>query len=245
MRRLSILLALGFGVAASGASALPLPRSALWLVVRSCVLAQETIGRPFPCLEVQLPRGTVPGYAVLRAPGSATHIIVTPTEHLAGIEARELMRDGAGAYWRAALDARRLVSEGARKHFPGSAVGLAINSVDTRSQDQLHIHAECFRPDVLEALRTDPPSRGSDWHAVRSLIDRERYVARSITREELASDNLFALLAGMPGAAANLSRSKVLLVEAGDRFILAVTRNSRRSIERLLDDECSAASRQG
>lgn len=245
MRRLSILLALGFGMAASAASALPLPRSALWLVVRSCVLAQEAIGRPFPCLEVELPRGTVPGYAVLRAPGSATHIIVTPTDHITGIEARELIRDGSGAYWRAALASRRYVGDGARGRVAGSAIGLAINSADTRSQDQLHIHAECFRPDVLAALRADPPSRNSDWHAVRGPIDRERYLARSVTPEELASDNLFALLAAMPGAAANLSRSKVLLIEAGDRFILAVTRNSRRSIESLLDDGCLAASRQG
>lgn len=243
MRRFSILLSLGLGLAASAAAALP--RDALWLVVRSCVMAQRTIGTPFPCLKVQLPSGDVPGHAVLRAPGSATHVIVTPTVHVPGIEARELLRDSAGAYWRAALDSRRFVIEGAGGRVRLDAVGLALNSAETRSQDQLHIHAECFRPDVMASLRAHPPSPGSGWHPVRGTIDRERYLVRGVTHEELGSANLFGLLATVPGAGGDLSRSKVLLVEASDHLLLAVTRSSQRSIESLLDDGCTATARAG
>ncbi|NNM74055.1 CDP-diacylglycerol diphosphatase [Enterovirga aerilata] len=245
MRRAAILLSLGLGLLAFGAAALPLPRDALWLVVRSCIVAQNTIGSPFPCLKVDAGRGAEPGYAIVRAPDRSTHIIVTPLVHIAGVESPKVLRDGAGAYWRAAFAARRYVIESAGGRIGESAVGLALNSMDTRSQDQLHIHAECFRPDVMAALRADRVPPGSGWHPVRAVIDRERYLARAVSRDDLASGNLFEVVATLPGAGGDLSRSKVLLVEAGDHFILAATRSSRRSIENLLDHGCSRTLKQG
>ena len=244
-RALYVLLSLGFGLVVVAAAALAMSRDALWLVVRSCVAAQAAFGRPFPCLEVRPERNGSPGYAVLRAPDSSTHIIVMPTTYIPGIESREVLQDGAGVYWRAALESRRFVVEGAGGRVREDAVGLALNSVETRSQDQLHIHAECFRPDVLAIVRLDPPSPGSGWHPLRAPIDHERYLARTVTRDELASGNVFGLLATLPGSGGDLSQSKVLLVEAGPVFILAVTRFSQESIESLVDENCSATRKRG
>ena len=245
MRRAFIPLSLGLALLAFGAAALPLPRDALWLVVRSCIVAQETFGNPFPCLRVDAGQGAGPGYAIVRAPDRSTHIILTPLVHIPGIESPELLRDGGGAYWRAAFEARRYVVESAGGRIRERDVGLALNSMDTRSQDQLHIHAECFRPTVLATLRASAPPPNAGWGRLRATLEGEPYLLRTITRAELEATNLFALLAAMPGAGGDPARSKALLIEVGDLLLLAATRSSRRSIESLLDHGCARTLKQG
>jgi CDP-diacylglycerol pyrophosphatase len=65
---------------------------------------------------------------VLRAPSSATHVIVVPTALISGIESPALLRENAPNYWEAAWDARRFVEEGARRPLPRDKIGMAINS---------------------------------------------------------------------------------------------------------------------
>jgi hypothetical protein len=90
---------------------------------------------------------------VLRAPSSATHVIVVPTTRISGIESPALLTENAPNYWEAAWDARRFVEEGARRQLPRDKIGMAINSAASRSQDQLHIHVACIAPKVAESLR--------------------------------------------------------------------------------------------
>lgn len=232
-------------MAAGGAAAVPLPRGALWVVVQSCVLAQRTVGHPFPCLDVKPVSGAEPGFAVLRAPDSSTHVIVTPIVHIPGIESPELRLPAAGSYWRAALDARRFVQEGAGRPIPVRAIGLAVNSARTRSQDQLHIHADCFRPEIAARLRAEASGASESWRPVRDTVGGERYFLRSVGTDELTSGNLFGLLARVPGAGGDLSGSKVLVVEgdAPGGFVVAVSRSGRTSIEAVLDRSCDAVGR--
>jgi CDP-diacylglycerol pyrophosphatase len=87
-------------------------RGGLWAVVRDiCVPAYQSIGVGFPCSEVSIADGLERGFAVLRAPSSATHVIVVPTTPISGIESPALLRENAPNYWEAA---RRFVEEGAR-----------------------------------------------------------------------------------------------------------------------------------
>jgi CDP-diacylglycerol pyrophosphatase len=54
-------------------------RGGLWAVVHDiCVPAYQSIGVGFPCSEVSIADGLERGFAVLRAPSSATHVIVVP-----------------------------------------------------------------------------------------------------------------------------------------------------------------------
>jgi hypothetical protein len=51
-------------------------RDGLWVVVHDiCVPAYQSIGEGFPCAEVSIADGLERGFAVLRAPSSATHVI--------------------------------------------------------------------------------------------------------------------------------------------------------------------------
>src|ERR1700680_2993287 len=74
-------------------------RGGLWAVVHDiCVPAYQTIGVGFPCAEVSIADGLERGFAVLRAPSSATHVIVVPTTLISGIESPALLRENAPNY---------------------------------------------------------------------------------------------------------------------------------------------------
>ena len=83
-----VLFSLALVVGATSARA-AIHREALWVVLQSCVVAQNTAGIPFPCLVVSLASTTDPGYAVLRAPFSATRVLVVPIERVEGIPVDE------------------------------------------------------------------------------------------------------------------------------------------------------------
>src|SRR3954447_16138773 len=100
----AILSSLALITATSGAAA-EIHRDALWIVLQSCVIAKKTAGISFPCLNVNLGSSTDPGFAALRAPLSATRVLVMPIERVEGIESPILQRPDASAYWRAAIGA--------------------------------------------------------------------------------------------------------------------------------------------
>ena len=245
---LALLAAAGFAATGDAARADLLPRGALWTVVRSCVLAKASLGTPFPCLEVSPPRAGEPGFAVIRAPGQTTHIIVTPTDQITGIESPLLLEPKAGGYWRAALAARHFVVETSNGRASLDVVGLALNSERTRSQDQLHIHAECVRPDVLQAIRGQAGEIGPAWRLLAHPVDRDRLFARTVSAATIAKDNLFALLAELPGLHGDLSHVTALVVPAGgggepDRFHVVAGSSRSRSIEGYLNGSCRTAPR--
>ncbi|MCJ2008235.1 CDP-diacylglycerol diphosphatase, partial [Methylobacterium sp. J-092] len=62
-------------------------RDVLWAALKTCVLAKTLADRTFPCLDVDLGDKDRPGTAVLRAPGEPTHVVVMPTDTVAGLEA--------------------------------------------------------------------------------------------------------------------------------------------------------------
>ncbi len=115
--------------------------------------AYQSIGVGFPCVEVNIAAGLDRGFAVLRAPSSATRVIVIPTTPISGIESPALLRENAPNYWEAAWEARRFVEEGARCQLPRDKIGMAINSAVSRSQNQLHIHVACIARRVHLHLR--------------------------------------------------------------------------------------------
>ena len=50
--------------------------------------------------------------------------------------------------------------------LPRTVASLALNSPHGRSQHQLHIHIDCLRADVLQALDTHAPAVGMQWAAL-------------------------------------------------------------------------------
>ena len=202
-RHLMPALILAFAAAALGAlPATAADPDALWKVVHGqCVPDQIRHHHPAPCTRVDLHRGVARGHVVLKDRSGATQFLVIPTARVTGIDSPLLLARHAPNYWAPAWPARRLVFARANRALPRDAIALAINSVEGRSQNQLHIHVDCVRPDVRDYLTAhvaEVPPRWSDWTV---HFDGHRFWAMRLAAADLNRINLFDLLAnGIPGA---------------------------------------------
>src|SRR5215210_2791457 len=232
---------------ASGARA-AIHREALWVVLQSCIVAHKTAGIPFPCLAVNLGTDAGPGYAVLRAPFSATRVLVIPVEKVEGIESPILQQADARTYWRAALDARHFVTDAVGGRIALGEVVLAVNSSVGRSQDQLHIHLDCVKPSVRFALQRRAAAFTARWTPITVALEGARYYGLKVGASQVDGFNPFASLASLPGARKDLRATSLAVVSApsndlsGGFYVLAY-RGRRSPVEKLLDPSCSEASR--
>jgi CDP-diacylglycerol pyrophosphatase len=192
-----IPVALGVVVLTGSPAAADHP-NALWRVVHGlCLRDKEISGLPAPCLAVDRQAG----YAVVPDLRRRTQVLLVPTIRIAGIESPQILAPGAVNYWQAAWDARRYVERRARRSLPRDEVGLAINSAYSRSQDQLHIHVDCVRPDVRQALIDNGAAIGAAWTRLPVPLAGRWYKARRLAGENLGQRNPFELLArGDPAA---------------------------------------------
>jgi CDP-diacylglycerol pyrophosphatase len=247
MRR--ALLAAFLVAAAIPASAAPDPsRDVLWAALKTCVLAKKVANRTFPCLSVDLGDKDRPGSAVLRAPGEPTHIVVMPTDTVAGLEAPALRGPSGVAYWRAALAARPFVTDALKGRLPPEEVGLAVNSAEGRSQDQLHIHLDCLKPSVLAALKAHGRQVHRTWTRFPVRLAGDRFFALRVPEAEAEHFNPFAALHSLPGGRPNLHRTSFAAVATppGDPepgYILLAYRAPSASAEDVMDHSCAVAAK--
>jgi len=165
---------------------------ALWNIVGGqCVPNQQAKHDPSPCLTVDL----AGGYAVLKDQSGATQVLVIPTTRITGIESPLLLGDATPNYWAAAWAARHDVEQFAHREIPREDLALAVNSGIARSQDQLHIHVDCIRPDVRDALNTVVARIGPKWAPLDVSLAGHRYRAMRIAGEDLGDHDPFKLLA--------------------------------------------------
>ncbi|HKT54391.1 MAG TPA: CDP-diacylglycerol diphosphatase [Caulobacteraceae bacterium] len=226
--------------------------NALWHIVHDlCATDMKANGLPAPCTAVDLAKG----YAVLKDIRGATQLLIVPTDRLTGIEDPKLLAPAAPNYWQDAWDARALFEKRAGKPVGRDDVGLAINSVDGRSQNQLHIHLDCVRPDVAASLKAVQRRIGRRWAALPIELAGRRYRAMWIEGADLGARNPFALLAAEPSARADMGRETLILVpvtSSGGRpgFVLLSDRadlaaNDNGHGEDLLDHQCAVLDRPG
>jgi CDP-diacylglycerol pyrophosphatase len=169
-------------------------RDVLWnLVQEKCLPSPE---KPeCPCLHVDPGPAAGKGYAVIKDNYGTWQLLLIPTAKITGIESPELVAPESTNYFGAAWEMRKYNSKLAL--LPRREVGLAVNSFVGRSQDQLHIHIDCLRREVVDALQQAAvPSRG--WSPPLALPpDGHRYFIRRVGGEEL-HENPFRMLKSDP-----------------------------------------------
>ena len=221
------------------------PPDALWHVVHDlCMVDQKLLGRPTPCLEVNL----AGGYAVVPDPAKRAHLLLVPTRRLKGIEDPRLLDPEAPNYWREAWAARRWLAARVRGDLPRDAIALAINSVSGRSQDQLHIHISCIEPAFGNALSALAPNIDESW-STRTIFDR-RWRVRLFRGDELDLDLFRVVAQAGETAGAHMGQQTIMAVGArtqtGPGFYL-LTRDTgadvgdHGSAEHMLDEQCLVA----
>jgi CDP-diacylglycerol pyrophosphatase len=212
-----------------------------------CVVDIRTIGLPAPCAKVDL----AGGYAVLKDLRGRTQMLLIPTQRVSGVESPLLLGHGLPNYFALAWRNRSLFEHRAGRPVPREDIALAINSVPGRTQNQLHIHIDCIRPDVRAALAAAAPRLGPWWSAPDLVLAGRRYRALRLEGEALTADP-FALLAALPTARADMADETLVvagaLLGAGrPGFILLSRRGDPAkgdpgSGEELLDHSCRVLS---
>jgi CDP-diacylglycerol pyrophosphatase len=188
--------------------------NALWNIVNGeCVPNQQQHGDPKPCVAVDLKAGIEHGYAVLKDRNGASQYLLIPTARIVGIESPELQAADATNYFAAAWEARRFVEKALGHDLPRERLGLAVNSVLARSQNQLHIHIDCLRAEVRDTLAKLQSSIGASWAPLGAPLNGHPYQAMRIDGPSLDGHNPFKLLAdGLPGAREDMKARTLVVV---------------------------------
>lgn len=225
------------------APALGFSRGALGHVVTACALAKDSVGVAFPCLEVQLGSPDTSGYAVIRTPRFRTEVLVVPLNPVVGIEDPTLLSTPASTLWQSAWQARTYVTQALGRDLPRSAIGMAVNSVAGRSQDQFHIHVDCVKQQVARSISSLSPQIGESWRRFPVPLAGDVYWARMVASTDLAGVNVVNLLSkGLPNARNAMERITVAVIgtelKDGREGFIALANSANSTAESLLDHSC-------
>jgi CDP-diacylglycerol pyrophosphatase len=184
--------------------------NALWTVIQSCV-AEQRLGRvpPGECLSVDLKDDV----AILRSVEGRWQYLAIPTIRVTGIEDPQVKSAALPNYWELAWSA-------ANRYLPSNVtrnranIGLAINSVPGRSQNQLHIHISCLKPYVKDELLADQNKIGTTWSPPIIRNGNEMYRAIRVQSRTLDGENPFMLVQKLPGAAQHMGLHTLVVTGA-------------------------------
>jgi CDP-diacylglycerol pyrophosphatase len=169
---------------------------ALWNIVHGLCVPHQEIGlNPAPCAVVSLGSPQAPGYAVLKDRDGQTQYLLIPTDKITGIEDTQLLKPDSEAYLVHAWAFRALDFARIGHALPDRDMSLAINSEHGRTQNQLHIHIDCVRQSVRDALARDQDSIGPELKPMSEPLAGHVYEAMAIPAPDLERTNLFRLLA--------------------------------------------------
>jgi len=206
-----LLAAVGLMIGLTAPGALAANPDALWHIVHDqCAPDMAAKGSPAPCDAVDL----AGGFAILKDLHGATQLLLIPTDRITGIEAPQILAPGAKNYWRDAWSARPIFQRRAGRPVPPEDIALAINSKYGRSQNQLHIHIDCVRPEVRQALNANQRLIGPSWSVLNVDLAGHRYSARRLEGADLGSSDPFRLLAEDPQARADMGRETLVVIAA-------------------------------
>lgn len=222
--------------------------NALWRIVSGqCVTHERNRGTPAPCEQVDLRPGA--GFAVLKDRVGVAQYLLIPTRRISGVESPLLLATGSPNYWAFAWRARSAVEARLHRKLARNQVALAINSAYARSQNQLHIHIDCIRPDVLRRLCRRAPDIGPHWAPLGVTLRGHPYWAMRVRGTNLGEKDPFKLLARrLPQAREHMDHRTLVVVGAtfaphSNGFILLtdqvdLSAGDWASGEELLDHTC-------
>ncbi len=170
--------------------------SALWHIIDGkCVPNQLAHNDPSPCVTVDIARGRANGWVLMKDINGIAQFLVMPTARISGIEDPAILKPDAVNYWAPAWQARAAVEARLKTSLKRDEISLAINSPYGRTQDQLHIHVDCVRQDVLAAIRAHVAGVGRAWAPFPVALAGHSYRAMRVDGETMVDIDPFRLLA--------------------------------------------------
>ncbi|UII69001.1 CDP-diacylglycerol diphosphatase [Pseudomonas sp. HN11] len=193
---------------------------ALWHIVsQQCVPNQQQQHKPDPCLAVDLDRG----YVLFKDRNGPLHDLLMPADKVTGIEDVALGRQLLPHYFAQAWQHRRVLSDGLKKPIADQFISVAINSRYGRSQNQLHVHIACLRPDVYIALNQQ--TLDEQWRTLPVQLMGHTYNARILSAADAEVHDPLAVLRDYVDARGDsMSQYSLLMTPRADgNFVLLST----------------------
>lgn len=200
---------------------------ALWNIVsQQCVAGLEKKHDASPCVLVN----QQDGYVVLKDRNGPLQFLLLPVAKLSGIESDKLQSPATPNYMAEAWRARHIMEEQRGEKIDDRIYSLAVNSRWGRTQNQLHVHISCLRPDIREHLDALDRSLNDKWQ-VRQLAGHT-YFIRAITRDEFKRTSPFIRVAAeLPDARNHMENVGIAIAALSNgRRALMVTQSRIRQL---------------
>lgn len=201
--KLSLIFAAAIGALAGAlpAQAGPDP-TLLYQLAQSCLWAQRNGQKP-DCEVVGRDGAGDYAYVIKKDIAGDWQYLLLPTARVTGIEVAALQDPAGPNYFAYAWEATSLVSQHRGVEVPRQDLSLAVNSATGRSQHQLHIHIDCVRLDVRQALHAHAGEITSKWLSIAdakwpelaTVFGGHHYQVRWVDGPSLQGVNLFKLVA--------------------------------------------------
>lgn len=218
------------------------------IALEQCVPHQQRENRPAPCAQVNL----ADGYTVLKDRNGPLQYLLMPAWRINGVESPLLLDAQTPNFFWHSWQARRFMSEKRGEKVPDEAISLAINSRLGRSQNHLHVHISCLRPDVRARLDDNIHRISSQWQPFPGGLRGHDYLARRVTEAELSRRSPFMMLAEeVEQARGHMGRYGLAIAKQkdGSFILLATARNlldfNLASAEEIQDHDCGILNSQG
>ena len=215
---------------------------ALWRIVsQQCVPHQRDRQNPEPCAKVDLQSG----FVLLKDIHGPLQYLLLPTTKMKGMESPELLQAKTANFFWLAWQQRNFMSLRRGSPVPDDVISLTINSTSGRTQNQLHIHISCLRPDVRNQLNQYAKTLNSGWQDFPVPLAGNKYIARKVSEADFVQRSPFIMLASqVPQAREHMGRYSLAMAKLADGkwVILATERNllhlNLASAEQLQDHSC-------
>ncbi|CCG85481.1 CDP-diacylglycerol phosphotidylhydrolase [Erwinia piriflorinigrans CFBP 5888] len=213
----------------------------LWQIIsQQCIPEQQFHGHPEPCRQVNIANG----YVVMKDQNGPLQFLLMPVAKISGIESQKLQNPATPNFFSEAWRARHFMEEKRGVRIDDSNYSLAINSRWGRSQNQLHIHISCLRPDIRQRLDALSSTLNATWQTHQ--LGEHEYQLRVVTRDEFKRTSPFIRLANeLPGARDDMGSYGMAVAALGDgkRVLMVVKRHllslNLASAEELQDHSCA------
>ncbi|WP_369309050.1 CDP-diacylglycerol diphosphatase [Providencia rettgeri] len=163
--------------------------NALWNIVNEqCLSPQKTVfASPSSCLKVDKEKH----YVLFKDKQGPRHNLVIPTSTIAGIESPQLLEPSSPDYFAIAWQERESLLPKAGTPFPHDLLAVAVNSPYGRSQNQLHLHIACLKPEVSLQINQVSTHITTDWATLPTKLIGHHYLAKKLQDEPTKPKNAF------------------------------------------------------
>ncbi|OAT15434.1 CDP-diacylglycerol pyrophosphatase [Buttiauxella noackiae ATCC 51607] len=185
------------------------------------------------------------GFVLLKDIHGPLQYLLLPTTKMKGMESPELLQAKTANFFWLAWQQRNFMSLRRGSPVPDDVISLTINSTSGRTQNQLHIHISCLRPDVRNQLNQYAKTLNNGWQDFPAPLAGNKYIARKVSEAEFVQRSPFILLASqVPQAREHMGSYSLAMAKLadGEWVILATERNllhlNLASAEQLQDHSC-------